>query len=157
MTASPTDIEKIKGWRKLANNYQDDQFIQFALEYFAFNALVKTYFLTDKSFATDRTLIDTFKDEKNCLNYILTDKSAWILKLKEELDKEPLRNHTRKNNSEVKIESVTDWSNIIEAVYVMRNNLFHGEKWSERSRDQNLVEMGYHLLTGFNDYLLNKI
>ncbi len=153
--ARPEDMEKIKAWRLLAGS-QEDVFIQFALEYFAFNAILKTYF-EPNNYVQDRTLIEKLKKDIKCYKDISDKKSSSILELKEVLDKEPLINNTRNGNKDIKIKSGKEWDCIVEAVYVIRNNLFHGEKWSQKSRDKNLVEIGYQILLGFNDYLIKNI
>ena len=57
----------------------------------------------------------------------------------------------------IRLENLKDWNNLVEGVYWIRNNLFHGYKLPGDERDQRLVKIGYHLLSGFNDYMLKKV
>jgi len=83
-----------------------------------------------------------FKENKD------VDISNFIKELKEK----PLTNLTKKEK--ITIKDSNDWNNIVEALYWIRNNLFHGHKLPNNKRDQKLVEIGYNLLSGFNDYLI---
>ena len=145
-------IQKTKEWRKIAMK-QQDFFVKFALEYFCFNALLGITYCPDK-IMQDRKLINKLKGDNGCKKYVLTNRKEWIEKLKDELDKKPLTNLTRKA-SKLKIESIEDWNNIVEAAYWIRNNLFHGHKYPGDERDQNLVKYGYHLISGFNEYFIS--
>ena len=146
-------IKKIKKWRELAQDYED-YFIKFALEYFVFNALLRIVFFPDKEAIKDKTLIDKLKEDDECKDFVLKGKESWIKKLKTELERKPLSNPTRNNT--LTLENLTDWGNLVEAVYWIRNNLFHGYKCPGDERDQKLVKYGYNLLCGFDDYLLGR-
>jgi len=62
-------VEKIKEWRKLAEEFED-YFVRFALEYFCFNALLRlTYYLGNK-LAKDRDLINELKKDTECRTYV---------------------------------------------------------------------------------------
>ena len=50
-----------------------------------------------------------------------------------------------------------DWENMVEFIYVVRNNLFHGGKDPEDERDQYFVEHAYKLLRPLVEILLNEI
>jgi len=146
-------ISKIKSWRNVANDYED-YFIKFALEYFVFNALLRITYFPNRDGVIDRDLIDRLKQDSECKNYILKNRKEWINEFKKELDRKPLKNLTRNEN--LRLESLEDWDNLVEGVYWIRNNLFHGYKSPGDERDQHLVKIGYHLLSGFNDYMLKK-
>lgn len=146
-------IERIKKWRNIAEK-QEDFFVKFALEYFAFNALIRIAYYPDRNAVRDRDLIEKLKGDEICMAEFLSNNKNWIDELKGELDRKPLQNLTR--NKELKIENQEDWNNIVEAVYWIRNNLFHGYKNPGDGRDQKLVEIGYCLLSGFNDYFISK-
>ena len=154
-------ISKIKSWRDAANDYED-YFIKFALEYFVFNALLRiTYFPNRdgvRSSFFDKDLINRLKQDSECENYILKNRKEWINEFKKELDRKPLKNLTRNKKLRfLRLESLEDWDNLVEGVYWIRNNLFHGYKFPGDERDQHLVKIGYHLLSGFNDYMLKKV
>ena len=146
-------ISKIKSWRNVANDYED-YFIKFALEYFVFNALLRITYFPNRDGVKDRDLINRLKQDSECKNYILKNRKEWINEFKKELDRKPLKNLTRIEN--LRLESLEDWDNLVEGVYWIRNNLFHGYKSPGDERDQHLVKIGYHLLSGFNDYMLKK-
>jgi len=148
-------ILKIESWRVIAEK-QEDYFLKFAVEYFAFNALLKLVFFPNRKVVSDRWLIDKLKKDENCKAYYSTNAIIYIKKLKRELDRKPLINLTRLY-SPLTIQDEKDWNNIIEAVYCIRNNLFHGEKYPGDERDQKLVKLGYHLIYSFNDYLIDKV
>lgn len=145
-------ISRVTNWRTLAKK-QEDGFLRFALEYFAFNALLKAVLSPNQLAGQDRRLIDMLKQDENCEAHVNADAALYIKHLKFELDRSPLVNLTRSNSS-VTIRSEDNWSDVVEAVYLIRNNLFHGEKRPGDERDQKLVDIGYHLLRSFNDYLI---
>lgn len=148
-------VEKGKEWRKIAKE-QDDFFVKFALEYFTFNALLRIVYFPNAEAVKDRDLINRLKSDHNCKNFVLKNENEgkWIKELKEELGRKPLQNLTRRR--EIKAEELEDFENIVEAIYCIRNNLFHGHKYPGDERDQQLVKIGYNLISEFNDYLLKR-
>lgn len=105
-------------------------------------------------------------------------KKAW-LKIKSELERSPLgnvsrsesveeirwwncshKNLSKKTSDEASktsgvLHSLGDWENMIEFLYSIRNNLFHGGKDPEKKRDQLVVEFGYKTLRELVALLLN--
>lgn len=152
MPDEPSFIPEIKQWRVIAKR-QEDYFLKFAVEYFAFITLLRLAFFPESEAVTDRKLIDRLKGEENCKNHCLDYTPKWIEDLKQELDRKPLKNLTRPGTP-LKIQNKNDWTNIVEASYWIRLNLFHGHKYPGDERDQKLVEVGYHLLASINDYLI---
>lgn len=148
-------LERIKSWREIARE-QNDYFVKFALEYFAFNALARVIAASNKGAILDRDIINRIKNDEECRSWVLGKSSDWIKSLKGELVQKPLINLTRKEQT-ISLRKEDDWENIVEAVYRIRNNLFHGYKYPGDERDQNLVQVGYHLLSSFNDYFINKM
>ncbi len=67
----------------------------------------------------------------------------------------PLKNLTRQRR--INIKDLNNWNNIIEAVYTIRNNLFHGHKQHSRDRDNELVKAGYPILRRLNEILINNL
>jgi len=143
-------IRKINSWRKVANQRRD-YFMRFALEYFAFNALLRLNFSRGE-IERDRTLIERLKDCVHCRDIINANHAR---ELKTILDERPLQNLT--TNRTIRINGERDWNNIVEAVYVIRNNLFHGHKEYTMERDQQLVKAGYYILRDINDFLIKRI
>ena len=81
--------------------------------------------------------------------------NRYIMKLIKELRQKPLINLTR--NKRLVISNTDDWDNIVESVYWIRNNLFHGYKYPGDERDKKLVRIGYHLISGINDFLFQNM
>ena len=146
-------ISKIKSWRDAANDYED-YFIKFALEYFVFNALLRITYFPNRDGVKDRNLINRLKQDSECKSYILKNTKEWINEFRKELNRKPLKNLTKNKN--LRLESLEDWDNLVEGVYWIRNNLFHGYKSPGDERDQHLVKIGYHLVSEFNDYMLKR-
>ncbi len=142
-------------WKNAAKN-ENSYFAEFILEYFAFNSLLRITFAPNERL-TDKTLIARFKGWVKCRNLMFEyEKDKNILQeLMRITGERPLKNSTRNEN--VRINDESDWDNIIEAVYVIRNNLFHGHKRYSRERDEKLVKVGYELLSGFNSALSDTL
>jgi len=148
-------LNVIDEWREAAEK-ENSYFAKFALEYFAFNSLLRITFAPDKR-VTDRTLIERFKGWIKCKNlkFKWKDDKNPIKELIEITRERDLKNLTKDKKIQIKNEG--DWNNIIEAVYVIRNNLFHGHKQYSRERDEKLVEVGYEILSKFNDALISNL
>ena len=74
-----------------------------------------------------------------------------------ELNKEPLKNVSRNNRESpsIQIKDKEDWDNLIEFIYTVRNNLFHGEKDPESFRDSTMVYYAYSLLKPLVEILIS--
>ncbi len=134
-------IKRIKEWRSIAEK-QEDFFVNFALEYFAFNGLIRITYPEINS-VKNRDLIKKLKRYERCKAEFLRNNKNLINELKRELDRKTLQNLTK--NTELKIENQEDWNNIVDSV-----------KYPEDERDQKLVKIGYYLLPVFNDYFNSK-
>lgn len=140
----------IFSWYKKST--EEDYFSKFIFLYLAFDAsLRKRFFINSRN---DREAIDSLKGkEKIKLIYFEEMKKdreleATFEALIRELNREPLKNTSRNNGeiTEIKITNKEDWKNLIEFIYIIRNNLFHGEKSPEEFRDWNMVYYAYKLL-----------
>lgn len=71
-----------------------------------------------------------------------------LLKLKNELDNQPLENMRPRRNHEWvgKFSDIADFDSVIEFIIRARNNLFHGDKGLDVKRDQSIVKWGSTLL-----------
>jgi hypothetical protein len=131
-----------------------DIFTKFIFLYISFTA-----FLTRKHpRMNDRETINNLKyDEDASSLYMLLirynpELQATIQKLVSELRKQPIQNDTRGNyrnywcGTDGVIQDETDWKNLVEYWYRVRNNLFHGRKAPEFQRDIVLVTYAYQTL-----------
>ncbi len=139
-----------------------DYFSKFVFLYLAFAA-----FLRKKRFPEcnkDREAIEKLKEDKEIKDkfytfYVKCDRRTItvIEGLIRELKKQPLKNETGGKTKQVIINSVDDWKNIIEFVYVVRNNLFHGEKSPEAFRDFVMVYHAYKILLSIVEVMVGMI
>lgn len=145
------DYDKlIYSWYQRANF--EDYFSKFVFMYLAFAA-----FLKKKKFphcARDRDAIEELKKDKKIKEkfynfYVNINRQLYVRieGLVRELKERPLRNETDGQTRQVVIQSVEDWENIIEFIYTVRNNLFHGEKSPEDARDYFMVQYAYELIS----------
>jgi hypothetical protein len=159
-------------WHKKAK--LGDYFSRFVFEYLAFIANLKNHICI--SAKSDRHAIQHLKrDSAREIRYIklVMDnkllRDMWVSVIKE-LDSNPLHNtshdldfpaidgwwnnigdHIDKSNNSRKgvVISLSDWGNMVEFWYGVRNNLFHGGKDPNIQRDCFLVERAYRTLAAF--------
>lgn len=171
----PNYDQLIMTWFKKAT--EEDYFSKFIYLYLSFDALLrKRYFVNSTQ---DREAIESLKKATKIKEMYFEDikknreLEATFEKLINVLKKESLKNISRNNGEvkEIKIESKEDWNNLIEFIYIVRNNLFHGEKNPESLRDFDMVFYAYKLLMplviillsyqardlGIDDYDLKKL
>lgn len=139
----------IFSWYKKAIG--EDYFSKFVFMYLAFIS-----FLRKKKFPQynkDRQAIDALKKDGEVKNnfyewYVKVDRQMQVRieGLIKELKKLPLKNETDGQEKLVVINSIDDWDNIIEFIYIIRNNLFHGEKSPDSFRDYVMVQYAYELI-----------
>jgi len=152
--------ELIYSWYKKA--VVEDYFSKFVFLYMAFIA-----FLRKKRFSEcvkDRDAIEKLKEDDEIKDkfytfYVKCDRSMIvnIEGLVRELKKQPLMNETDGRIKQVVVNSVEDWENIIEFIYIVRNNLFHGEKSPEAFRDSIMVRYAYTLLQPIIEVMIGMI
>lgn len=168
----------IKNWHIKASD--EDYFSKFVFEYLAFIALLKKKRFT--SATSDRNAIQRLKRDRKIKDLYLqlieddqSVKQAWQT-IKNELDNVHLGNVSRNSeeaeeikwwncssdqilrgsNNDTKgvIRELTDWDNMVEFWYSIRNNLFHGGKDPQDQRDQLLVQTGYKTLSALIEIML---
>lgn len=134
----------IRAWRERSHN-EGDQFASFVFIWFCFNAWLE--FLSERR--TDRemleelksksanmaSLIETYDSARNSDNLFNRSLRDLINKSKEK----PIRD-VRGQRQPISISDEDDFSNIIEVIYRIRCNLFHGGKDANDTRDQVLVK-----------------
>ena len=170
----PNYRDLILGWHEKAKD--GDPFSRFVFEYLAFIAHLKNNVFFDEP--TDRKAIQALKRDAARRGWYLDQVRAegelfemWS-SLSEKLKAEPLLNSskdldypeidkwwnccdTQPDLTDVAprgmIRSLDDWENMVELWYAIRNNLFHGGKNPNVSRDCFLVEHAYATLKAFMD------
>jgi hypothetical protein len=159
---------KIEGWFYTSGQ---DNFSSFATLWIAFNAYYKDFYQRQgnvRSHANDRARIENIKssDEHWQLFKSLISEpefAAQIKGLKDEIKHQPLRK--MEDNREFQLpdddESVVAlsmgfYSELMEIVYQIRNNLFHGEKEIVSERDRKLVTLAYGILHRFMAEIIDR-
>ena len=164
----------ILSWHQKAKD--GDIFSRFVFEYLAFNAHLKNNLFIDAR--SDREAIQRLKQdavrEKMYLQILKRNKPLHNLwqSVIVELAQNPLHNTShdwdypeidvwwnsngnepdRKDQSQKGIvKSISDWGNMVEFWYSVRNNLFHGGKDPDIPRDCFIVEHAYRTLVTFMD------
>jgi len=149
----------IFSWYKRST--EEDYFSKFIFLYLDFNAsLMKKFFVNSRE---DRQEIESLKkaDKIKETYFSLIEINREIVVSFEsliiELQGKHLRN-TSRNKGEIKeiiIKDAQDWSNLIEFVYTVRNNLFHGTKNPEEFRDWSMVCYAYILLKPLAEIMIS--
>ena len=141
-------LKLIESWHKMAEK-QSDYFLKFILEYISFNAWVKQQNSQKDLFTKERNMINAIKLNKSIIKCYLKIVDKDLIKdLIEILDNHPIENvkYPDDSNWNGKIINTQDFAGIIEFIYRVRNNLFHGDKQMNFERDEKLVKYGYKLL-----------
>lgn len=173
--ALPNYMDLIVGWHLKAAE-EDDYFSQFVFEYLAFIAHVKSNVFYKAP--SERQVIQSLKrDQIRQARYAQqVNSDAGLMEvlrhLRAELNGRPLHNSSYdldypeidrwwnssgpapsddQTSPRGVIRAVDDWENLVEFWYSVRNNLFHGGKHPQDSRDAFLVEHAYKTLKVFMD------
>ncbi len=171
----------IKNWHIKAS--EEDYFSKFVFEYLAFIAFLKkkkfTICKTDRD-AIQRLKLDNqikkvyldkipkIKELFSAWNNIITELREFRLgdasRSGDEVSEikwwncSHLQFYDKTDKEERKtkgvIHSLDDWENMVEFLYTIRNNLFHGSKDPEDQRDQIIVKNGYIALRELVENLL---
>jgi len=174
----------IKSWHLKA--LEEDYFSKFMFEYLAFIAYVNTELSQGagndrRSIQELKRNNDIKRQYLEKLNNQSSLKRSWE-RIQRELEKASLGNasrdnveieqikywncshnesnqktHEEKNKLTGVIHSLSDWENMVEFWYSIRNNLFHGTKDPEVRRDKMLVEYGYKTLRPLVEIFLENL
>lgn len=179
--------DELKSYDPLIISWHDkakegDFFSRFVFEYLGFVALLHNKLFIGIN--SDRTAIQALKrDGAREEAYVRTVRESEPLQriwgnIIEELRRVPLHNSSRDldnpeidvwwNNSGFEpisedplpkgvVSSLSDWANMIEFWYSVRNNLFHGGKSPTIKRDCFLVEHAYQTMAPFMEYEINQM
>lgn len=172
----------IKRWHERTRS--GDYFEKYIFEFLAFNVYLKTH--VGMTARNDRDAIDQLKQRRDLkqryMRMIESEqepllRNAW-LEVIDELKKQPLRNSSRdydysepvgywtradgsgreKDNSQKGIvHALTDWANMIEYWYAVRNNLIHGGKDPTLKRDIFLVEHAFITLNAYMKMIIKSL
>jgi hypothetical protein len=150
-------IERAKSWRNVAEQL-NDPFLKFITEYIAFNALIRAkYGYTER----ERTIINRLKREISrdviSSNKIVHLKALAPIRNVRNLRRTRQIRNRRNTQFEITAEDLNKIENVIEAVYWIRNNLFHGDKIYSLERDEKLVKISYEILVDINNWLLSTL
>jgi len=146
----------------------EDYFSNFIFEYLAFIAYLKKVAYFEGS---DRATINQLKDDtrfaskyKEIIKADLNLQETWK-NLIGELKKDPIKNVTSPRQLEKHwdgsrigvITSTEEWKNTVEFWYTVRNNLFHGLKDPESSRDMKMAEYAYKTINPLVEYFVSQL
>lgn len=99
---------------------------------------------------TDRTMVEWAKEDytlKETFNTLLKD-SDFFHALKQLKGMCPIPRHRKyKGSKEAIINDVREWEQVLEVIYVIRCNLFHGRKSLRNEPDRQLVNLAYKILS----------
>jgi hypothetical protein len=172
----------IHNWHRKASS-EEDYFSRFVFEYLAFIAFLKKVLFagarSDRNAIQELKQHSSIRDQYlQTVNNDQELRQAWQ-NIKAELERNPLGNvsqngedveeirwwncsserideKSQQDNQRIKgvIHRLDDWGNMVEFLYSIRNNLFHGGKDPQDRRDQLLVENGYKTLSPLVELLL---
>lgn len=180
MLTNMVDISLIKNWHEKA---KEDYFSRYIFEYLAFEAFLKKYKYSEDEIRhksgniKERSYIQNIKndaDYSSKWSELLTNKKDFkkvVQELTVFLQNEPLVSDVNwwsctsfdygqcpTNNPKGIIVNETDFVNVVEFWYQVRNNLFHAGKNPDNKRDEKLVAYAYATLSVFfEDILLPEI
>ena len=128
-------INRAKDWYERAEK-ETDEFVKFILFFIAFEVLTK---ISGQS----------TRDIKQEMIFFENIPKGDLESLINELDRQPLQNMNPEGNHRWngKITSFDDTDGIVEFIIRARNNLFHGDKGPDESRDIFIVKYGNKLLS----------
>lgn len=143
--------ERIGWWLIKARSYRDP-FVRFVLYWFCFNAWVTN--LSNKD--NDRQALDWFIKNDSCLkkateNFWRSSSTQSILR---DLQNQGVVYDMRPSHrsKQVEITDINDIGQVVEYIYQIRCNLFHGSKNPMNKRDSNLVELSSRILEKWIEY-----
>ena len=134
-------VEHLIGWWKLKGEMETDPFIKFMIFYICFDAWITAESGEDK----DYNKFKWFKNNDNCLktkwNEIETKSLLMGLASMSPID-DMRPNKTR----QVKLKDTGNIGEVINFIYQIRCNLFHGSKSPMNTMDSSLVDLSGKIL-----------
>ena len=152
----------VKQWFKRSKT-EHDIFTQFIFLYISFIA----YLTQVSSVKHDRGIINSLKYATVTRSFYISliqnnaELGATIRGLVSTLRKQPIGNDTNPHDTHwIGIDGVirdeTDWENLVEYWYRVRNNLFHGRKALDFERDRDLVKYANLTLTPLMEHFIEN-
>lgn len=89
--------------------------------------------------------------KRNPLKNVTWSKDKWW-----DCDADQLLKYISISPNDGKLRSIDDFINIIEFIYRVRNNLFHGKKGLNFKRDLRIVEYGFKILNPLMEILIKS-
>jgi len=127
-------IERAKKWYEQATS-ENDEFLKFLLLYITFEVACKG----------ERNIRNIGSNSKVKTNFYSNITENHLGELKNQLDERPLQNMLHKEKM-IRLESIHDFTNILEFVITIRHNLIHGDKGIDEPRDLEIVKEGTKIL-----------
>lgn len=122
-----------------------DQFSKFIFGYFCLNAIMSYYSQEEYDFRMIAWLKCNLNVLKTTFHHICSEKEYFLPQLETLYNLSPIKDN-RGKNPDVVIKSATDFDSILDAIYRIRCNLFHGTKNPNIERDKQLVILGGRIL-----------
>lgn len=149
--------DSIQAW-KLRAGCQEDRFVQFFILYMCLDAWISSQTRVD----SDRKKINWLKKDENRLRIyweqIGFDKPSLADALDDMLDIRLVDNMSpifRIRHPNATLTRKSDFKELIEFIYLVRCNLFHGDKNPWHFRDQRLVDDGAVILEDWITWILS--
>lgn len=146
--------ELITDWHINKAKNEQDPFFRFLCHWICFNA----WLAHQSGMNTDRQMLDWLKQQTPTSSDIIASYEAMKLttdgaqNLSSLVAAGPIGDN--KGRSPITMGDINDRDNIIESIYRVRCNLFHGGKRNSNSRDRELVEYVNRILTKWLDDLI---
>lgn len=148
--------ELIKDWHWNRAKNEEDPFYRFMCHWICFNAWLD--YKSEKY--TDREMLNWLKRQTQDTSDIIASYEAMklttvgIQNLESLVAMSPIIDS--KGRTDIEISDVNDRDNIIEAIYRIRCNLFHGNKRSSSTRDVKLIRCVNFIMTKWMDNLISR-
>lgn len=146
--------DHIKDWHRNKAKNETDPFFRFMCHWICFNAWLDH----QSGEYRDRAMLDWLKLQTPDASDIVASYEAMKLTTVGNLSLQSLVAMGpilgSKGRGDIKMRDIDDRDNIIEAIYKIRCNLFHGNKRSSSTRDIKLVTCVNHIMTKWMDDLI---
>ena len=136
-----------------------DFFDRFIYIWIAFEAFTSNY--TERNWPTKvRNILKKDKKMNATFSSLMLDKSfsRLVLELQKNCPVWDAREKYSKNpDSSKSIEDPNDFGEVLEVLYKIRNNLFHGGKRPDIERDKLLVKLSFNIVHVFLDSIISEV
>lgn len=148
----------VRDWAQKAKNENKDPFSKFLFGYVCLNALMA--YLSQEN--TDKEMKEWLKNNPNVVkdifHEICNDRDFFLPQLETLKRMSPISDaRIRNQEPDVIIPIATDFNAVLDAIYMIRCNLFHGRKDPSNRRDQDLVILGGKILDKWMSSLVPRL